>query len=125
MELPRTVGNLDGIDIVALRGRFGPYLKYGDKNIKLPRNADPLKISYEECVSLIRETENSASAAPVYIAEFGDIKVVNGRFGPYIKQGVSNYKIPRGKDAATLTEADCQAIIAASEPTKKYKGKRK
>ena len=125
LELPRTVGQLDGVDIVATRGRFGPYLKYGDKNVKLPRNADPLKISFEECVSLIRETSETIAAGPTYIAEYGDIKVINGRYGPYIKQGVSNYKIPKGTDAATLTEADCQAIIAASEPTKKYKGVRK
>ncbi len=126
LELPRVVGQLDGIDVVATRGRFGPYLKYGDKNVKLPRQADPLTIGLEECVTLIHEaSQPSQSAEPEYIADFGEIKVINGRYGPYIKQGVSNYKIPRGTDAATLTEADCQAIIAASEPTKKFKGKRK
>jgi DNA topoisomerase-1 len=46
--------------------------------------------------------------------------VINGRYGPYIKQGDSNYKIPKGKDAATLTEADCQAIISETGPTKKF-----
>ena len=45
------------------------------------------------------------------IASFGDIQVIDGRYGPYIKQGKTNYKIPRGKDASKLTEADCQAII--------------
>ena len=123
LELPRTVGQLDGIDVVATRGKFGPYLKYGSKNVKLPRSADPLTITLEECEPLIREStdENAASA---YIADFGDIKVVNGRYGPYIKQGTSNFKIPRGTDAASLTEADCQAIIAGGEPTKKFSRKR-
>ena len=123
LELPRTVGRLDGIDVVATRGKFGPYLKYGSKNVKLPRSADPLTITLEECEPLIREStdENAASA---YIADFGDIKVVNGRYGPYIKQGTSNFKIPRGTDAASLTEADCQAIIAGGEPTKKFSRKR-
>ena len=125
LELPRTVGQLDGVDVVALRGRFGPYLKYGDKNVKLPKGADPLKLSLEECAALVKEASAQAAAGPSYIAEFGDIKVVNGRYGPYIKQGVSNYKIPRGTSAENLTEADCQAIIAASEPTKKSKGKRR
>ena len=123
LELPRTVGQLDGVDVVATRGKFGPYLKYGSKNVKLPRSADPLTISLEECEALIRESSQE-KAAPEYIAEFGDIKIVNGRYGPYIKQGASNFKIPRGKDAATLTEADCQAIIDASEPTKKISRKR-
>ena len=123
LELPRVVGQLGGVDVVATRGRFGPYLKYGDKNVKLPKGKDPLRITLEECESLIQEAvaEKPASA---YLAEFGDIKVINGRYGPYIKQGTSNYKIPKGKDAAKLTEADCQEIIAQSEPTKKTSGKR-
>ncbi len=91
--------------------------------MKLPKGKDPLRITLEECESLIQEAvaEKPASA---YLAEFGDIKVINGRYGPYIKQGTSNYKIPKGKDAAKLTEADCQEIIAQSEPTKKTSGKR-
>ena len=119
LELPRTVGQVDGVDVVATRGKFGPYLKYGSKNVKLPRSADPLTISLEECEALIRESSDD-KATGTYIAEFGNIKVVNGRYGPYIKQGTSNFKIPRGTDAASLTEADCQAIIAGSEPTKKF-----
>ena len=123
LELPRVVGQLDGVDIVATRGRFGPYLKYGDKNVKLPRGKDPLRITLEECQSLIQEA-SAEKPAQTYLAEFGDIKVINGRYGPYIKQGASNYKIPKGKDAAKLTEADCQEIIAQSEPTKKSSGRR-
>ena len=123
LELPRTVGQVDGVDVVATRGKFGPYLKYGSKNVKLPRSADPLTISLEECEALIRESTGD-KATSEFIADFGDIKVVNGRYGPYIKQGTSNFKIPRGTDAASLTEADCQAIIAGTEPTKKFAGKR-
>ena len=125
LELPRTVGQLEGTDIIATRGRFGPYLKYGERNITLPKGADPLKITLEECVGLIREDAAASKTANAPIAEFGDIKVLNGRYGPYIKQGVTNYKIPRGKDAASLTEADCQAIIDAAGPGKNLKGKRK
>ena len=123
LELPRTVGQLDGVDVVATRGKFGPYLKYGSKNVKLPRQADPLTVTLEECAALIRAASEE-KPVNTYIAEFGDIKVVNGRYGPYIKQGTSNFKIPRGTNAATLTEADCQAIIAQSEPTKKFSRKR-
>ena len=120
LELPRTVGQLNGVDIVAVKGRFGPYLKYGDKNVRLPRNADPLTISLETCIGLVQEAETEKPAA-VFLAEFGDIKVVNGRYGPYIKKGDSNYKIPKGMDAATLTESDCQSIINNTEPTTKFR----
>jgi len=120
LELPRTVGQLNGVDIVAVKGRFGPYLKYGDKNVRLPRNADPLTVSLESCISLIQEAETEKPAT-AFLAEFGDIKVVNGRYGPYIKKGDSNYKIPKGMDAASLTESDCQSIINNTEPTIKFK----
>ena len=124
LELPRTVGTLEGVDVVALRGPYGPYLKYGSKNIKLPKGADPLTISLEQCEPLVKEAL-AEPQAPQYIAEFGDIKVINGKWGPYIKQGTSNFKIPKGTDASTLTEADCQAIIASTGPTKKFTARRK
>ena len=116
-ELPRTVGEHEGVAIIATKGRFGPYLKYGDRNVKLPRTADPLKITLEECIRLIGETPETPAANAV-IAEWGDLQIINGRYGPYLKAGQNNYRIPKGTDVSTLTEADCQAIIAASEPTR-------
>jgi DNA topoisomerase-1 len=119
LELPRTVGKIAGLDVIATRGKFGPYLKYGVRNVKLPRGKDPLTISLEECEALLAENPADKPAQEV-LAEFGDIKIINGRYGPYIKQGDSNYKIPKGTDASSLTAADCQAIIASSGPTKKF-----
>jgi DNA topoisomerase-1 len=117
-ELPRNLGEYEGIPVIATKGRYGPYLKYGDRNVKLPRNADPLKITLEDCIRLLAETPAEPAANPV-IAQWGDIQVINGRYGPYLKAGENNYRIPKGTDATTLTEADCQAIIQASEPTSK------
>jgi len=118
------VGEIDGVAVIATKGRFGPYLKYGDKNVKLPRGKDPLKITLEECATLIAESAMQ-TAANAIIAEYGEIKVINGRYGPYIKSGDSNYKIPKGKDAATLTEEDCKSIISSTEPTGKFSRTRK
>ena len=117
-ELPRTVGEYAGIPVIATKGRFGPYLRYGDRNVKLPRNADPLKVTLEQCVPLI-EAEAAAPAENPVIAEWGDLKIVNGRYGPYLKAGDQNYRIPKGTDVSTLSEADCQAIISGSQPTAK------
>ena len=113
LEFPRRVGNYEGIDIQVLKGRFGPYLKYGDKNISLPRGADPLRISPEECIQLVKDAVTGASATPV-LKEFeaAGISVLNGRYGPYIKYDGRNFRIPRGTDAAALTEEDCRRIIA-------------
>ncbi len=116
--LPRTVGQIDGVDVIAMKGKYGPYLKFGDKNFKLPRGNDPLTITIEKCKEII-EAEAAPKQPQESISEFdgGNIKVIEGRYGPYIKAGNSNYKIPKGKDAATLTEADCKEIIASSKPT--------
>ena len=119
-QLPRTVGIYQGIPVIATKGRFGPYLKYGDRNVKLPRGTDPLKITLDECITLIEEAPAAAAANPV-LAAWGDIQIINGRYGPYLKSGENNYRIPKGTDVASLTEADCQAIINSSEPTSKGK----
>lgn len=117
-QLPRNVGRYEGIDIIAKKGRFGPYLEYGEKNITVPRGMDPVKISLDECVKLIESAKSKPEEKPV-INEFkdSDIVVMNGKYGPYIKHAGSNYKIPRGTDASTLTEEACREIVAATSPT--------
>ena len=119
LELPRRVGEIDGVEVIATKGRFGPYIKYGSKNFKLPRGKSPLTITLKECADLIAETPAEA-VAPVVVADFGDIRIISGRYGPYIKKGESNYKIPKGTDAASLTEEDCKNIIQSTSPTGKF-----
>uniref|UniRef100_UPI004028B3A3 type I DNA topoisomerase n=1 Tax=Candidatus Cryptobacteroides bacterium TaxID=3085639 RepID=UPI004028B3A3 len=119
-QLPRTVGKYKDVNVVALKGMFGPFIKYGDKNFSIPRGKDPLTITLEECSGIIEEGLNKSAANPV-MAEYkdSDIQVINGRYGPYIKHAGSNYKIPKGTDAATLTEEACLEIINNSKPTEK------
>ena len=120
-ELPRTVGQYEGIDIICTKGRFGPYIKYGDKNISLPRGTDPLKVDLETCIKLVEESASKKTGG--IISEYKDsgIQVIDGAYGPYIKHAGSNYKLPKGTDPATLTEDKCKEIIASSEPTGRKK----
>ncbi len=120
-ELPRTVGQHEGIDIICTKGRFGPYIKYGDKNISLPRGADPLKIDLASCIRLITESMNKKTGG--IIAEFKEsgIQVIDGNYGPYIKHAGGNYKIPKGVSAEGLTEEKCKEIIESTKPTGKRK----
>ncbi len=120
-ELPRTVGQYNGIDIICTKGRFGPYMKYGDKNISLPRGTDPLKVDLETCSKLIEDSLNKKTGG--IIAEFknSNIQIIDGSYGPYIKHAGNNYKIPKGTDAATLTEEKCKEIISSSAPTSRKK----
>ena len=118
--LPKIIGQHNGIDIIATKGRFGPYLKYGEKNISLPRGTDPLKVTLDDCIAAINDSENKASSNTI-MAEFSDsdIQIINGRYGPYLKHDGKNFKIPKDTDAASLTEDKCKEIIASSEPTKR------
>ena len=120
-ELPRTVGQHNGINIICTKGKFGPYIKYGDKNISLPRGTDPLKVDLNTCIKLIEDSLSKKTGG--IIAEYteSDIQVIDGSYGPYLKHAGRNYKIPKDVDATTLTEEKCKEIIANSEPTGRKK----
>ena len=120
-ELPRTVGQHGGIDIICTKGRFGPYIKYGDKNISLPRGTDPLKVDLETCVKLIEDSLNKKTGGIIAEYKESDIQVIDGNYGPYIKHAGNNYKLPKGTDPTSLTEDKCKEIIESSEPTGRKK----
>ena len=119
-QLPRTVGDYQGIPVIATKGRFGPYIKHGEKNYSLPKGNDPVSVTLEQCIGIIEEG-NSKTGTNSVIAEFtdADIQVISGRYGPYIKHAGSNYKLPPGTDAQALTEEACRQIIENSKPTEK------
>lgn len=120
-ELPRTVGQHQGIDIICTKGRFGPFIRYGEKNISLPRGTDPLKVDLDTCIRLIEDSLNKKTGGIISEFKDADIQVIDGNYGPYIKHAGSNYRIPKGTDPSTLTEEKCKEIISSSEPTGRKK----
>ena len=120
-ELPRNVGQHNGIDIICTKGRFGPYIKYGDKNVSLPRGTDPLKVDLSTCIEIIEDSLNKKTGGVIMEFQDSDIQVIDGTYGPYIKHAGRNYKLPKGTDAALLTEDKCKEIIASTEPTGRKK----
>lgn len=118
--LPRKVGKYEDYDIVAAIGRFGPYIKYSNKFVSLGKELSPYTVTEEEAISLIKESIEKEANRCIIKFEASGIEVLNGRYGPYIKLGKDNYKIPKGTDAKSLTEDDCKSIISAAqaEPTK-------
>ncbi|MDO5442148.1 MAG: type I DNA topoisomerase [Bacteroidia bacterium] len=119
-QLPRNAGRFEDIDIIITKGRFGPYIKFGGTNISLPRGTDPLKVSLEDCIRIIEATrDKTANSGILKVFEDSDIQIINGRYGPYIKHAGSNFRIPKDKDASTLTEEDCKDIINNTKPTEK------
>jgi DNA topoisomerase-1 len=123
-ELPRTVGTYKDVEIICTKGRFGPYIKYGDKNISLPKGKDPLKIDLEACITIIEESFVKKGAEVIHDFKDSDIQVINGSYGPYIKHAGSNYKLPKGTDPASLTEDKCKEIVSSTEPTGRRKRSR-
>ena len=123
-ELPRKVGEYKGIEIICTKGRFGPYMKYGDRNISLPRGTDPISIDLEKCTALIEQSLNKAENNIIHDFTASGIQVIDGNYGPYIKCSGSNYRIPKGTDASGLTEEACKEIIANSEPTGRKRRKK-
>ena len=109
--LPRDLGEVDSKKVSIAIGRFGPYIKYGSSFISLKKEHDPYTVSIDTVKILI--AEHIEKEKNKLIMEFPEhkIQVLNGRYGPYIKHGKDNHKIPKGVNANELDLAKCQEII--------------
>lgn len=117
-RLPRTIGEHEGEPIVAGIGRFGPFIRFRSKFYSLKKGVDdPYTVTTERALELISEKEESEKKK--VIKEFGEIMVLNGRYGPYITRDKQNYRLPKGTDAEKLTREECLDIIEKSTKTKK------
>ena len=109
--LPYTLGEIDGQEVIVGSAKYGPFIRIGSEFISIPKNIDPMTITMDEAKQLIAKKKQLAE--PIHV--FGDIQVLNGRFGAYIRQGEQNFKIPRTIKAEELTEAACKEIIANTD----------
>lgn len=123
-ELPRLVGQTeDGKDIKANIGRFGPYIQV-DKLFVSIKPHDPHEISLEDARQLY--AEKLKAEAEKNIADFGDgIKVLNGRYGPYITDGKKNAKIPKDQDPKKITHNEAKKLLDEAPAAKKRFTRRK
>ena len=118
-ELPRSLGEFRDKEVVIGVGRFGPYVRHNNKFVSIPKGIDPLEISLEESIELIEEKEKKDKEKLIKtFEEEPNLQVLNGRFGPYIKFGKSNYKIPKNQNPDELTLDDCKQIIADTDKEK-------
>jgi DNA topoisomerase I len=117
-KLPRLVGQTeDGQDIKANIGRFGPYIQVGKLFVSIKPH-DPQKISLEEARELY--AAKLKAEAEKNIADFGDgIKVLNGRYGPYVTDGTKNAKILKDTDPKSITHEQAKAMLAAAPAAKR------
>jgi DNA topoisomerase-1 len=123
-KLPRVVGKTtDGVVIKSNIGRFGPYIQI-DKLFVSIKPFDPHTITLDEAITLYNA--KLTAEAEKNIADFGDgIKVLKGRFGPYITDGTKNVKIPKGTDPISITHDQAKELIKAAPTGKKRRVVRK
>lgn len=127
-EYPRALGEFEGEQVTVAIGRFGPYVKHQSAFYSLHKTDDPAIIDNSRAIEIIVDKRRSESEKLIKQFEGPSlIKVLRGRFGPYISVDKNNYKIPKSTDPETLTLEDCKRIISASdaEPKKKVPFKRK
>jgi len=127
-SFPRLLGEYEGKEMSVAIGRFGPYVKHNNQFFSLMKTDDPGEISVERAIELIEAKRNKAEQS--IIKEFAgqpDLKVLNGRYGPYITFNKKNFKIPKGTDPGSLTLEACMAIVddPANAPKKKFVRKKK
>lgn len=126
-KLPRLVGDYQGKPVEIGSGRFGPYVKYDGKYASLPKGADPMSVTLEESVELIRQKEEQE--AKRHLKNFGQdpkMEVLNGRYGPYISYDGKNYRIPKNlhPQAAELSYDQCKEIVENAPEPKPKRGKK-
>ncbi|MBX2966533.1 MAG: type I DNA topoisomerase [Cyclobacteriaceae bacterium] len=119
LKMPRQMGEFEEGPVVVNIGRFGPYVLHDKKFVSIPKEEDPYTITLDRAIELIKN-KRIADANKLIKAfdENPDIQVLNGRFGPYIKAGKKNVKIPKDKVPAELTLEECVALADAT-PEKK------
>ncbi|KJF44039.1 type I DNA topoisomerase [Draconibacterium sediminis] len=125
-KLPRELGEYEGKKVTVAIGRFGPYVRHDNKFVSLGKEDDPYSVQLDRAIELIEaKREKDRNAVVKIFEEDADLQVLNGRWGPYIKHGKKNYKIPKTTKAEELTFEDCMKIIETSPEPKSRRGRKK
>jgi DNA topoisomerase I len=127
LRLPRVVGTYEGKPLRANFGRFGPYVQWDKTFASISAPMTPLSVTEAEAIELVQAKIASAAAAVLktFSTPQGEVDLLKGRFGPYLKWGKENVKIPRGTEPESLTADDVLELIAKHQPSSGAKGRGK
>ena len=119
------MGEYEGKTVVIGIGRFGPYVRHDSKFISLEKNVDdPYSIELPRAIELIeKKREKDLNAIVKIFDENTEVKILNGRWGPYISYKKGNYKIPKNTQASELSLDDCMKLIEKESTVKKSRKK--
>ena len=128
-DLPRTLGDYENQLVSVGIGRFGPYIRHDGKYVSLPKSLEPLSVTLDEAIELIKAKREQESQRLIKsFPEDSELEVLNGRYGPYITYKKKNYKIPKGTEPKELSFDACMQIIKESDektPSEKKRTGRK
>ena len=127
-EFPRILGEYEGKEVSVSVGRFGPYVKHNNNFYGLAKTDNPATIDIERAIEIIGEKRQKDEENTILTFDNDpEMKVLNGRFGPYIAYKKKNYRIPKDVDPHTLTYEDCLKLVedAPKAAPKKAAPKRK
>lgn len=112
-KMPRTLGLFEDIEVSVSIGRFGPYAAHDKKFYSLNKEMDPYTVSLEELTPMIAEKRKAKDERTIKVFEKEKIQLLRGPYGPYIKQGLRNFKLNKEQQekVETLTIEDVKAII--------------
>jgi DNA topoisomerase I len=123
-KLPRKLGETaDGLPVSASVGRFGPYIRYGDKFVSMKED-DPYTVELPRALELIEEKKIADAERIILDFEDDGIQVLKGRYGPYITNKEKNARVPKDREPNTLTLEECKALLEAA-PVRGRRGKKK
>jgi DNA topoisomerase-1 len=120
LQLPRDLGETpEGEALSTNYGRFGPYVKYASKFVSInkeyqDKDIDPYNISHEQAMELVKAKKEFDANKHIKDFPGTDIEILNGRWGPYITDGLKNAKIPKDKEPKSLTQKECEELLAAA-----------
>jgi len=114
-QLPRKLGETaDGLPVTASVGRFGPYVRYGDKYVSIRGDDDPYTIELPRALELIEEKKLADANRIIRDFEDAGIQVLNGRYGPYVTDKSRNARVSKDRDPKSLTLEECRELLAAA-----------
>ena len=126
-DFPRTLGQFENEEVTAAIGRFGPYVKHNSKFYSMKKEDDPYTITLERAAEIVTEKKKLDAEKEIQIFEEENIKVLNGRYGPYVTDGKKNARIPKETDPKSLSLEQCIEMLAKAKvrPKRKRAAKKK
>lgn len=114
-RLPRNLGEFENEEVIVAIGKFGPYIRHNKKFYSLKKPDDPYTVELKRAIEIIKKFREAEKLFPREFKDIPDMKILKGRYGPYISYKGKNYKIPRKIDPASISSEECLKIIENSE----------